>query len=315
MTNNRNILSAAMIGFAVSLFSSSIFSGLVAAPSSLFPLNSALASSTGNDTEDGGGPEQPGTEPEQPPADQLPPIEGEQPPPSESPADEDVCIQVFPPPPGCEPADEDPDDRTLTAEIYVDDTNGTRAPATILFEGHAEDGETPYTFSWDFDDGQTGTGQTVRHTFQNPGTYVVTLTVTDSVGNSTTATNDVTVTPGNGTVPRNGTTPDGNRSSITNRISVQIQPPACTSASDSEHWNKILFRITSDPTGRIPINLINAELEVLERVNDGGVINLRDIVRYSIVNEPGVLPQLTREEVDMLEIDILDVEYALICFR
>lgn len=308
MTNNRNLLSAVIIGFAVSLFSSSIFSGLVAAPSLLFPLNSALASPTGNDTGDGG-PEQPGTEPGQPQIGQ-PPTGGEQPPLAESPQDEDVCIQVFPPPPGCEP-----DDRTFTAEIYVSDINGTRAPATFLFEGHAEDGVTPYTYSWNFDDGQTGTGQTVRHTFQNPGTYDVTLTVRDSADNSTSATAEVTVTPRNGTVPGNGTTPDGNRSSIINRISVQIEPALCTSASDAEHWNKIVFRITSDPTGRIPSDLINTELEVLERVNDGGVINLQDIVRYSIVNEPGALPQLTFEEVGLLEIDILDAEYALICFR
>jgi hypothetical protein len=99
-------------------------------------------------------------------------------------------------------------------------------------------------------------------------------------------------------------------------ISVQIQPPGCTSISDAEHWNKIVFRITSDPTGRIDSNLINTELEILERVNDGAVLNLKDIVRYSIVTEPGMLlPQLTFEEADRLEIEIMDVEYALICFR
>jgi hypothetical protein len=103
---------------------------------------------------------------------------------------------------------------------------------------------------------------------------------------------------------------------ISNRISVQVQPPAaCSTGSDAEHWNKIVFRITSDPTGRIDSSLINTELEVLERVNDGAVLNLRDIVRYSIVNEPGILPQLTFGEADMLEIEILDVEYTLVCFR
>ncbi|MDP8889354.1 MAG: hypothetical protein M3M89_07000, partial [Thermoproteota archaeon] len=126
----------------------------------------------------------------------------------------------------------------------------------------------------------------------------------------------------NGTTPTNGTTTVGNQSAVSNatvlqlqeRISVQIQQPACLTGSGSEHWNKIVFRITSDPTDRIDSSLINTELEVLERVNDGAVLNLKDIVRYSIVNEPGILPQLTFEEADRLEIEILDVEYALVCF-
>jgi hypothetical protein len=46
------------------------------------------------------------------------------------------------------------------------------------------------------------------------------------------------------------------------------------------------------------------------------LLGVKDIVRYSIVNEPGtLLPQLTFEEAYQLEIEILDVEYALVCFR
>lgn len=35
-------------------------------------------------------------------------------------------------------------------------------------------------YLWDFDDGNTGTGQTIDHTFSTPGEYEVTLTVTDN---------------------------------------------------------------------------------------------------------------------------------------
>ena len=36
-----------------------------------------------------------------------------------------------------------------------------------------------FDYFWDFGDGHTATGQTAWHTFESPGSYVVTLTVTD----------------------------------------------------------------------------------------------------------------------------------------
>ena len=44
-------------------------------------------------------------------------------------------------------------------------------------------------WGWDFGDGNTGTGATASHTYNTPGTFDVTLTVTDSCGYS----DDVTV--------------------------------------------------------------------------------------------------------------------------
>jgi hypothetical protein len=124
-------------------------------------------------------------------------------------------------------------------------------------------------------------------------------------------------TNGNGEEPEpptNGNQTNGNvttpRDELEVRIGDVILQPECA----AEHWNKIVFRITTDPTGIVPSNMINTELEVIERVNHIGLLNVKDIVRASIVNEPGVLlPQLTFEEADQLEIEILDVEYGLAC--
>ena len=128
-------------------------------------------------------------------------------------------------------------------------------------------------------------------------------------------------TNGNGEEPpptngnqTNGNVTNGNvttpRDELEVRIGDVILQPECA----AEHWNKIVFRITTDPTGIVPSNMINTELEVIERVNHMGLLNVKDIVRASIVNEPGVLlPQLTFEEADQLEIEILDVEYGLAC--
>jgi PKD repeat protein len=49
------------------------------------------------------------------------------------------------------------------------------------------------TFAWRFGDGETGYGQVVTHSFAQPGTYAVTLTVTNDRGVSAQQTRTVTV--------------------------------------------------------------------------------------------------------------------------
>jgi PKD repeat protein len=49
------------------------------------------------------------------------------------------------------------------------------------------------SYDWNFGSGRTGTGVTIRQTFGTPGTYVVTLTVTDDAGNQATTTQSVNV--------------------------------------------------------------------------------------------------------------------------
>lgn len=48
--------------------------------------------------------------------------------------------------------------------------------------------------SWNFGDGSTGSGAQVSHTYAQPGTYTVTVTATDALGNQTTNTYSVAVT-------------------------------------------------------------------------------------------------------------------------
>jgi PKD repeat protein len=52
------------------------------------------------------------------------------------------------------------------------------------------------SYAWDFGDGGTGSGQsaTTTHTYQQPGTYSIRLTVTDNAGAATTAGKEVAVT-------------------------------------------------------------------------------------------------------------------------
>jgi PKD repeat protein len=68
----------------------------------------------------------------------------------------------------------------LTVEIISNGTQGV-APTTFEFEANITGGTEPYSISWDFgDDSEESEEETVVHTFDEAGTYNVTLAVTDS---------------------------------------------------------------------------------------------------------------------------------------
>ncbi len=101
-----------------------------------------------------------------------------------------------------------PDSFMLMAEIEADPST-VSVGETINFTGIGYNianmmgvDFADYEYEWDFDDGSTATGETVTHSFQLPGTYAVRLTVSDSEGIETTATQTITIseasTPPNG---------------------------------------------------------------------------------------------------------------------
>jgi PKD domain len=49
--------------------------------------------------------------------------------------------------------------------------------------------------TWSFGDGASGTGGTLTHRYAKPGTYTVTVTATDAVGNATSASREIAVAP------------------------------------------------------------------------------------------------------------------------
>lgn len=71
------------------------------------------------------------------------------------------------------------------------------ADQTRTFDGTAStapSGRTIASYAWDFGDGTTKSGSTAEHTYAKPGTYSVTLTVTDSAGLASATTKAVTAT-------------------------------------------------------------------------------------------------------------------------
>jgi hypothetical protein len=88
------------------------------------------------------------------------------------------------------------------APLAASFTSGGVAPLTVKFSDTSSGN--PTAWAWDFGDGNTAALQNPVNTYQNPGTYSVTLTVNDGTASDTT-TGQVTVTsPATGSARRMG---------------------------------------------------------------------------------------------------------------
>lgn len=70
----------------------------------------------------------------------------------------------------------------VSASLDSISSSSGSAPFTFTCTGSATGGQPPYTYLWDFADGSSSPEQNPTHTYDSPGSYLVTLTATDSVG-------------------------------------------------------------------------------------------------------------------------------------
>jgi len=100
-----------------------------------------------------------------------------------------------------------------------------------------------------------------------------------------------------------------------------ISTSACTVSADGtiltwiHHWDKIIFQILRDPNNPpiVPTNLLKTPLDIKVGDNPNEIADLdqkiRDFLSLHLVPGAVVDPLL----VDQLKIDIIDVEYAIVC--
>jgi PKD repeat protein len=80
------------------------------------------------------------------------------------------------------------------AAFDVTPTSG-QAPLAVTFTDESSPGTSGIaSWGWSFGDSTVGSGQFVNHTYNDPGTYTVTLTVSDTGGSISTAQETITVT-------------------------------------------------------------------------------------------------------------------------
>ena len=70
------------------------------------------------------------------------------------------------------------------------------SPLTVNFTGSVSGGDSPFAYSWNFDDGSTSSLQNPQHTFSTSGVYDVSFTATDFDGDKSASYLVVNVLPG-----------------------------------------------------------------------------------------------------------------------
>lgn len=108
----------------------------------------------------------------------------------------------------------------LTASAQAS-PNSVAVGDMVAFTCAAAGGESPYTYSWTFGDGATGSGESTSHAYSSTGTMDVVCTVTDSFGTQATGPTAVTVSSssGNGNTGGNGNGNSGSTSAAGGAIS------------------------------------------------------------------------------------------------
>ncbi|RMG17040.1 MAG: PKD domain-containing protein [Deltaproteobacteria bacterium] len=114
------------------------------------------------------------------------------------------------------------DDQIPTVSAAATPTSG-RAPLAVAFTATASGGNAPLTFQWDFGDGQSSTLQNPSHTYQQPGSYIATVQVTDANGDRDSDTVTVQVTTNAQPVVTASASPASGPAPLTTQFFASVQ--------------------------------------------------------------------------------------------
>ncbi len=92
-----------------------------------------------------------------------------------------------------EAVEENEDEEDMSVEISSNSTTGDSS-SSFRLRATVTGGEGPYSYLWDFDDGDESSGRTVTHSFDEPGTFNVTVVVTDDTDRQATGSIEIEIT-------------------------------------------------------------------------------------------------------------------------
>jgi len=150
------------------------------------------------------------------------------------------CIEVIPPV---------GDNKEPVAKINASPTSGS-LPLNVSFTstGSSDPDGTISSYSWDFGDGNTGTGVSTSHTYSTGGIYSALLTVTDNKGGVASDHVTITVTSGGNTPPV-----ASNQEVTTNyQTAVAVTLSATDGDGDPLTYTKLSDPVHGTLTGTIP---------------------------------------------------------------
>ncbi len=166
--------------------------------------------------------------------------------------------------------------------IFTLSENTGETPLTVEFDGSQSNvvNGTIQVYSWNYGDGSNGTGITSEHTYLSPGNYTISLTVTDSNGNSDVASKTLIVTAGAELfvdAGYSGTTSTGSETEPFKTISE-----AMSVASDGQSISVKAGTYNETFTIKSGVKLIgeNAETTIIEPNDNQGII-IEDLVGSS----------------------------------
>jgi len=96
-----------------------------------------------------------------------------------------------------------PNTNSRPVAVFSADPTSGPSPLTVNFDASSSVGRdgSILAYAWSFGDGDTGTGETISHTYRQPGIYTAQLTVTNQDGNMDLTSCTITVTAAVGTSP------------------------------------------------------------------------------------------------------------------
>jgi len=108
----------------------------------------------------------------------------------------------------------------------------------------------------------------------------------------------------------------------TDRICTQSDDGTTDVATWVHHWDKIIFQIVRDPSGTIPAEYLKTPLDIKVEDNPDRAANIVMKVRQFMEDhgiaglgpvDPTNPDDITIANIKAVKLDIIDVEYAIVC--